>query len=597
MARGANAEVARAAPGIDERAQGVFVSRQQLGLEHVEARRECELRTAVFRRAARQLGLHRRRAHPGLRRGIEQRNRAHRESGTGGRGRTGAEAQRTNGGRQQFAESRVDHAVRSADDDFAGAHLLRLRVGDRDAIDGRAARDVFEAVRQHHHRACVAGGHAVHANHRLMLRETFVVRVFDELRMELELHVTLRRSLLTQHEIAAPQRARVELGELRIVTARVTHAIGAGSKLEIVRQRELVELHGVRARLEAFEVEMAVVVGDAVAAVFEVHANVRHAAVFAAAGVASTFEHAADDESFLREQFLVHAHQGARFVRTHVAGRYGLGGVDRVLHAAHRDREFDHVTQRDRFAGADHRVLVSEAGAVGVDGRVGDAGTVQAQRAGAETRARRKFVDHLHGIERARLARVLQRDRVLDEVAGSCDLLTRGLAQHEAGTGRIERHVDGHGRCERHDERLAERTLLQAERCAGQRLQVGNGALGGESEIAGRQDFDSVGAGCHQREAEHAGRQTILRSTLIGHGLAGDHFRRVTAHAVIAEHVGGKAGRIVEKTNARAVDRRPRLGIEYETERIDERIGTRCIGRVDGVHIARVELGVALHLE
>ena len=39
-----------------------------------------------------------------------------------------------------------------------------------------------------------------------------------------------------------------------------------------------------------------------------------------------------------------------------------------------------------------------------------------------------------------------QRERVLHEVAGGGDLLTRALAQQQRVAGRIERHVDRNGR-------------------------------------------------------------------------------------------------------------------------------------------------------
>src|SRR6185295_9965643 len=98
------------------------------------------------------------------------------------------------------------------------------------------------------------------------------------------------------------------------VAARVTHAIRAGRELEVVRKRQWVELYGVGAGVQVVEMEVAVVVGDSVASVFEVDANVGHAGGFASVAVAGAFEHATDDEALLREQLIVHPHQGARFV-------------------------------------------------------------------------------------------------------------------------------------------------------------------------------------------------------------------------------------------------------------------------------------------
>ena len=131
------------------------------------------------------------------------------------------------------------------------------------------------------------------ADHRLVRREAVAIRSGSSDELNSNCTSPFGARLLAQHEVAAPQRAAAQLGELRVVAAGVTHAIGAGRELEVFGQRELVELHGVRARVETFEVEAAVFVGHAVAAVFEIHANPGDAGVFAASLVASAFEHAA----------------------------------------------------------------------------------------------------------------------------------------------------------------------------------------------------------------------------------------------------------------------------------------------------------------
>src|SRR5262245_27313697 len=119
--------------------------------------------------------------------------------------------------------------------------------------------------------------------------------------MEFELDVAFRRLLLAQHEVTAPQRPRSELDELRGVAARMAEAIRAGGEFQVVGQRQLVELYRVRARLQTFEVKVAILVGYAVSAILEIDAHVGDAVIIAAVGVTGPFEHAADDEALLRE--------------------------------------------------------------------------------------------------------------------------------------------------------------------------------------------------------------------------------------------------------------------------------------------------------
>ncbi len=240
---------------------------------------------------------------------------------------------------------------------------------------------------------------------------------------------------------------------------------------------------------------------------------------------------------------------------------------------------------------------VGEAGAIGREHGIGDAHAVQAQRTRAEARAGGQAVDHLHRGECAALARVLQRERVLHEIARGGDLLTRGLAQLQRVAGGVERHVDRDGRRRGDHERLAERTRLQAIRRIRQRLQIGDRALRGKRVAAGRQHFEAIVARRDQRETEHARRQAVLRAALVGDRLAGDHFAGIAAHAVVAEHRGRQAGGDVDQAHARAVDRRTGLRIEHEAERIDQRIGLRRIGVVRRVDVGGIELGVALDLQ
>ena len=168
--------------------------------------------------------------------------------------------------------------------------------------------------------------------------------------IEFELHVALGRGLLAQHEVAAPQRAGLQLGELRIVAAGVTHAIGAGRELQVVGQRQLVELHGVRAGIEVFEVEVAVLVGDAVAAVLEIDAHVgtpassRPSSSHLPSNTRPTMKPFCENSSsFMRTS------ARASFERT-LPGAKACAVLIGVLHAAHRDGEFEHVAQRDGLA-------------------------------------------------------------------------------------------------------------------------------------------------------------------------------------------------------------------------------------------------------
>ena len=107
-------------------AQRGFVGQQQLGLEHVEARRERELRAAVARGAARQLRLDRR-ACAGRTSRANRTSRARAPSARRRRPAVGArlEADRAHRARRQFAQARDDHAVRHAHDRLAGALDLR----------------------------------------------------------------------------------------------------------------------------------------------------------------------------------------------------------------------------------------------------------------------------------------------------------------------------------------------------------------------------------------------------------------------------------------------------------------------------------------
>ena len=179
MTHGADADVARAAPGIDERAQRILVGQRQLGLEHVEARRERELRASVARRAARQLRLDRRAcAGPTspANRTAQSRAPSTRRPRWPPRA-CGTARVRTVPGCS--SPSRAVTTPSAALTTISPAPIFWVfGIGDRDAVDCRAARNVFEAVRQHDEHARVAGRNAVHADHRFVASQAFVVRIW-----------------------------------------------------------------------------------------------------------------------------------------------------------------------------------------------------------------------------------------------------------------------------------------------------------------------------------------------------------------------------------------------------------------------------------
>jgi hypothetical protein len=208
-----------------------------------------------------------------------------------------------------------------------------------------------------------------------------------------------------------------------------------------------------------------------------------------------------------------------------------------------------------------------------------------------------RWSDHVHQRHRAVFAGVLQRQRVLHEVAGGRDLLTGGLAQHQQAVARIERQVHGHRGGRRDHEVLPEGSGLQAERRVRQGLQIRDRALRREDVVGRRHHLESVVARRHQRETEHARREGVLGAALVRDRLAGHHLAGITAHAVVAVHGGGKPRVGVDQANPRAIDRQAGLRIEHQAERIDQRIGLRRIGVVGRVDVGRVEFGITLDLQ
>ena len=105
-----------------------------------------------------------------------------------------------------------------------------------------------------------------------------------------------RRGARSDDEVGRAERAAAQIDELRGRVAGAAHARVAAQRLELLRQRDRVELHDVRARRHAFEVILAFVVGDGIAAVLEVDAHARDAFAGVDGGVAGAGVDAAEQQ-------------------------------------------------------------------------------------------------------------------------------------------------------------------------------------------------------------------------------------------------------------------------------------------------------------
>ncbi len=154
-----------------------FVGRRQLGLEHVEARRERELRATVDapRRASScdSTGAVRRPDFAGESNMTSARTVS--SPPAAGVDRVSKRKVRTAPGGSSPRRATTTPSP-SADHRIAGAFDLVARVGDLRAIDRRAAGHVLEARGQHDHRACIADGHAADVQHGFVRREAFTAR-------------------------------------------------------------------------------------------------------------------------------------------------------------------------------------------------------------------------------------------------------------------------------------------------------------------------------------------------------------------------------------------------------------------------------------
>ena len=151
-----------------------------------------------------------------------------------------------------------------------GQHVAAdRRIGDRWTIDLRAAGLIFEALGQHQH-------HASRANRQLsdiQLGGVQQLRRGSNGGFQLQRHAAFRHEPARQHEVTAPQRTAANVDELRVGAAGIAHMVDAAGQLMRIGNRDRIHLHDVRARHDVFEVILAFVVGDRIAAVFEVHAH------------------------------------------------------------------------------------------------------------------------------------------------------------------------------------------------------------------------------------------------------------------------------------------------------------------------------------
>ncbi len=180
--------------------------------------------------------------------------------------------------------------------------------------------------------------------------------------VSVEARVACRRRAMREHEVGRAERAAAQVDELRDGVAGVAYARVAAQRLDFLRQRDRVELHHVRAGFESLEVVLAFVVGDGVAAVFEIDADAGHAFAEIHRRVARAGEHAPQQQRRALEQLLAQQHGDARGVRLgavvgarrdavdeRAAGRAGRDDGDVAQRQALARRELTHA-ERERAA-------------------------------------------------------------------------------------------------------------------------------------------------------------------------------------------------------------------------------------------------------
>jgi hypothetical protein len=237
--------------------------------------------------------------------------------------------------------TRVEPSAAHLAEPEAQRAALDFRVRGGVAVACGAARHVLEAVGQQHeqlrfdqrHGAGRDGGRMLEPGRRLRRRER-------------EPRIARRCGALGQHEVGRAERAGAQIHERGRRAAGAAHARAAGERLELLGQRDRVELHHVRARRQAFEVVFAFVVRDGVAAVLEVDADARHALPLRRGRVAGAGYDAAEQQRGAHEQLLAQQHGRARGIRLGAAVGARGDAIDERA-AGRAGRNDADVAQRD----------------------------------------------------------------------------------------------------------------------------------------------------------------------------------------------------------------------------------------------------------
>ena len=208
---------------------------------------------------------------------------------------------------------------------------------------------------------------------------------------QIELHETLRRGPFDQRKIDLLHFAGAQLHEPRVLASGVANTGVADFELQRLRHRGGVQLHHVRARRYILEVKTSAGIGNRVATIFQVNADVGLASARRQPAIAATTLDAAEDESAPRKEVLAQGHTGARDVRQHVARRMCLGGVDQFTRTRRR-HDIDNIAHRRRLAGRDQRNIETQRTAVGSAYRVGSRLVVHAHRCAAQAHALRQLI-------------------------------------------------------------------------------------------------------------------------------------------------------------------------------------------------------------
>ena len=336
-----NPDILHALPVLDEQVEFELVLGRQLGRQDIEL--EIEHITFVLDQArlANHDRLRDRRGLAELDRRIELRDGARRLFA----------ADVTLDVRRELDVRRpVAHAIRQRHRDDLLAHAW---VALEFAVDLHRAAFVAVAVGQHDHDVDVRDVDIADAVDRQVIGD--LVGAAGALVAQLEVDSTFGGRLAAQVEIGALQSAGVELDELRRGAAGVPGRRAAADDVEIGRHRECIELCNVGARFDAFEVEAAALVGDRVAAVFEIDADVRDTLLLGERLLAAVgIENAADDRSRAAEQVFGEANQRRRLVRNEAVVRERRGAVHDFVATLAAD-DLDDVVQDNALGDRERR--------------------------------------------------------------------------------------------------------------------------------------------------------------------------------------------------------------------------------------------------